>query len=237
MSGDGRQRGVIRLGAGARSGSTVARTAEARRNAESLQAEGGIREAGRRPVELTRSAPAARISGRGVMHVNLNWSAASEADLDLGCMAQTRDGSGTAIQPLGEAFGSLTAWPYVSLDQDDRSGASSDGETLRISLEHRKEFSKLLVYVYVYEGAVDFRRLGGVVTVSAPEGTWRIHLDDSPAGATSCAIALITPGQEGLNLRREGQWFTPHPYLGSQQQLDGAYGFGLAWGTGTKPPR
>ncbi|MFD7944852.1 hypothetical protein [Streptomyces sp. NPDC059744] len=91
--------------------------------------------------------------------------------------------------------------------------------------------------MYVYEGAVDFRRLGGVVTVSAPEGAWRIHLDDSPAGATSCAIALITPGREGLNLRREGQWFTPHLYLGSQQQLDAAYGFGLAWGVGTKPPR
>ncbi|MFE6701850.1 tellurium resistance protein [Streptomyces sp. NPDC057718] len=237
MSGDGRQRGVIRLGAGARSGSEVARTAEARRKAETPQAGGRFSAAGRRPVELTRSAPAARISGRGVMQVNLNWSAASEADLDLGCMVRTRDGSGTAIQPLGEAFGSLTAWPYVSLDQDDRSGASSDGETLRISLEHRKKFSKLLVYVYVYEGAVDFRRLGGVVTVSAPEGAWRIHLDDSPPGATSCAIALIAPGREGLDLRREGQWFTPHLYLGSQQQLDAAYGFDLAWGVGTKTPR
>lgn len=120
MSGDGRQRGIIQLGAGARPGSEAARTAEARRKtearreAEAPQAGSRISAAGRRPVELTRSAPAARIPGRGVMQVNLNWSAASEADLDLGCMVQTRDGAGTAIQPLGEAFGSLTSWPYVA---------------------------------------------------------------------------------------------------------------------------
>ncbi|MFD4343796.1 hypothetical protein ACFWQ6_02725 [Streptomyces coelicoflavus] len=117
----------------------------------------------------------------------------AEADLDLGCVVLTRDGAGTAAQPLGAQFGDLDAWPYVSLDQDDRTGESSDGETLRINIEHRHQFTKLLAYVYLYEGAADFRTLGGVITVSAPSGTWRLHLDDSLAGATSCAIALLTP--------------------------------------------
>ncbi|UXY31077.1 tellurium resistance protein [Streptomyces sp. HUAS TT20] len=207
MSGDGRQRGVIRL---------TGRAAPA--------------------VELSQRTPCAGITGRGVLQVNLNWSVAAEADLDLGCMVLTRDGAGAAVQPLGAEFGDLDAWPYVSLDQDDRTGEASDGETLRISLEHRHQFTKLLVYVYIYERAADFRTLGGVVTVSAPSGTWRIHLDDSPAGATSCAIALLTPGRDTLELRREVRWFTAQPSLTNQQLIDQAYGFGFEWVPGVKPP-
>ncbi|MGW7644187.1 tellurium resistance protein [Streptomyces bobili] len=169
--------------------------------------------------------------------MNLNWSVASEADLDLGCLVLTRAGTGAAVQPLGATFGDLNVWPYVSLDQDDRTGETSDGETLRISLEHRRQFAKLLVYVYIYEGAADFRTLGGVVTISAPSGTWRIQLDDSPSGATSCAIALLAPGRNNtLDLRREVRWFTAQPWLSNQQLIDQAYGFGFEWVPGVKPP-
>ncbi len=223
MSGDGRQRGVIQLGRGA-----VPDQPE--------RAERRSREPRTRTVDLTKHTPRAQIAGRGILQVNLNWSVASEADLDLGCMVLTRDGMGAAVQPLGEEWGSLDAWPYVSIDQDDRTGETSDGETLHISLEHRREFTKLLVYVYIYEGAADFRTLGGVVTVGAPSGTWRIHLDDSPAGATACAIALLTPGQDTLDLRREVRWFTAQPWLSNQQLIDQAYGFGFDWVPGSKPP-
>ncbi|MEV5865247.1 tellurium resistance protein [Streptomyces tendae] len=217
MSGDGRQRGIIDLSGG--------RTGAARPAPLSHS------------VDLTRQTPRAEITGRGILQMNLNWSLTAEADLDLGCMVLTRDGVGTAVQPLGAQFGDLDAWPYVSLDQDDRTGESSDGETLRINLEHRHQFTKLLAYVYLYEGAADFRTLGGVVTVSAPSGTWRLHLDDSPAGATSCAIALLTPGRNAaLDLRREVRWFTATPLLSDQQLIDTAYGFGFDWVPGAKPP-
>lgn len=223
MSGDTRQRGVIQLGRGAAP-------------VQPEPAERRPRESRMRTVDLTKQTPRAQIAGRGILQVNLKWSVASEADLDLGCMVLTRDGMGAAVQPLGEEWGSLDAWPYVSIDQDDRTGETSDGETLRISLEHRREFTKLLVYVYIYEGAADFRTLGGVVTVSAPSGTWRIHLDDSPDGVTACAIALLTPGQDTLELRREGRWFTAQPWLPNQLLIDKAYGFGFDWVQGSKPP-
>ncbi|WP_281154781.1 tellurium resistance protein [Streptomyces sp. HYC2] len=190
-----------------------------------------------RTVDLTKQAPRAEIAGRGVLQVNLNWSVTSEADLDLGCMVLTRDGMGIAVQPLGAEFGALDVWPYVSLDQDDRTGETSDGETLRISLEHRHQFTKLLVYVYIYEGAVDFRTLGGVVTISAPSGTWRIHLDDSPAGATACAIARLTPGRTTLDVHREVRWFTAKAWVSNQQLIDRAYSFGFTWVPGSKPPQ
>lgn len=223
MSGDGRQRGVIQLGRGAPPAEPELRTQQPREHPA-------------RTVELTKHTPQAQITGRGIMQVNLNWSVTAEADLDLGCMVLTRNGKGAAVQPLGETWGSLDAWPYVSIDQDDRTGETSDGETLRISLEKRRKFRKLLVYVYIYEGAADFRTLGGVVTVSAPSGTWRIHLDDSPAGATACAIALLTPGQDTLELRREVHWFTAQAWLSNQQLIDQAYGFGFDWVPGSKPP-
>ncbi|MEV5932150.1 tellurium resistance protein [Streptomyces sp. NPDC052079] len=186
------------------------------------------------PVELSNWSPQARIAGHGRLQVNLNWSAAAKADLDLGCMVRTRDGRGDAIQPLGANFGSFDHWPYLELDQDDRTGQASDGETLRVNLERWREFQQLVVYVYVYEGSVDFRTLGGVVTMTAPSGTWRIHLDDSPAGATACAIARLVPGREGLELTREVRWFSPKLWDGNQQQIDRAYGFGLNWVWGTK---
>jgi len=122
----------------------------------------------------------------------------------------------------------------VQLDQDDRSGASSDGETVRVDLGQRERFRQLLFYVYVYEGAVDFRRLGAIATVTAPSGTFRIALDDSPGGATGCAIALATSGPKGLTVRREVRWFSGTEQQSVQEAMDRAYGFGFPWVWGTK---
>lgn len=185
--------------------------------------------AGRADTALTRSAPQARITGRGVLQVNLNRPPGTGADLDLGCMAAFTDGTAAAVQPLGNNFGSLARWPYMRLDQDDRTGDSSDGETLRVDLERRELFRQLLFHVYVYSGAVDFRSLGATATVTAPSGGFRIALDDSPEGSTGCAIALATPAEGGLMVSREVRWFTGTPRRSVQEQLDSAYGFGLSW--------
>ncbi|MET9411953.1 tellurium resistance protein [Streptomyces sp. NPDC002935] len=224
MSSDERPRETIRLrpDTGTRPRTGPQRATPAPREVRRLPA-------GRADTLLTRSAPQARITGRGVLQVNLNRSAGTGADVDLGCMAAFTDGTAAAVQPLGNTFGSLTRWPYVELDQDDRTGASSDGETLRVDLERRELFRHLLFHVYVYDGAVDFRRLGATATVTAPAGGFRIALDDSPEGATGCAIALATPAEGGLTVSREVRWFTGTPRQSVQEQMDRAYGFGLSW--------
>ncbi|MFI8966182.1 tellurium resistance protein [Streptomyces sp. NPDC053493] len=183
---------------------------------------------------LTKAAPRGLVVGRGVLQANLNWSATTGADLDLGCLVELVDGSVHVVQALGDTFGALDAPPYTQLDQDDRTGASSDGETLRTNLEYRGLIRRMLVYTLVYEGAVDFRSLGAAVTVTAPSGGFRILLDDAPAGATACAIALITAGAEGMALRREVRWFTATPRVSNQQLVDRAYGFGVEWVWATK---
>ncbi|MFE9043367.1 tellurium resistance protein [Streptomyces sp. NPDC007818] len=187
-----------------------------------------------REALLTRATPLGLVSGRGVLQANLNWSAATGADLDLGCLIELADGSIHVIQALGDSFGALDAPPYTLLDQDDRTGASSDGETVRTNLEYRAKFRRILVYTFVYEGAVDFRSLGATVTVTAASGRLRILLDDAPAGATACAIALITAGNGGMDVRREVRWFTATPWESNQQLIDRAYGFGVPWVWGTK---
>ncbi|MET9509873.1 tellurium resistance protein [Streptomyces flavidovirens] len=215
MSADDRPRGVIRLGgprppAGADSP----------------------------PRALTRADPQVRIAGRGALQANLNWLPSAGADLNLCCLVSFTDGSTTVVQALGDDYGSLTSWPYVALDHDDRTGESSDGETLRVNLEHRTAFRRLLFFVYIYEGAADFRRLGATVTVTAPSDPGcRILLDDSPAGSTACAIALVTPDNGGLSVRREVRWFTGWPVMSPHEQIDQAYGFGMgSWTTMAKRP-
>ncbi|QGV82769.1 tellurium resistance protein [Streptomyces ficellus] len=187
---------------------------------------------------MTAAAPRVTLTGRGALQANLNWRPGSGADLNLCCLATFTDGTPKVVQALGEDFGSLTAWPYIRLDHDDRTGDSSDGETLRVSLDRRDLFRRLLFFVYVYEGAADFRRLGATVTVTAPGGrAVRILLDDSPPGTTACAVALATPEGEGLALRREVRWFPARPDKTPHEQIDDAYGFGVEWTRMSKPPR
>ncbi|MFF0450089.1 tellurium resistance protein TerA [Streptomyces sp. NPDC004609] len=189
---------------------------------------------------LTRGSPTVRLTGRGVLQVNLNWPPGHDVDLDLGCLIEFTDGGQAVVQALGDAYGSLTSWPYAALDQDDRTGAASDGETLRVSMEHRARFRRLLIYAYVYEGAVDFRRLGATAEITGPDrsgGSHRILLDDSPPGAVACAIALVAAERDGLAMRREVRWFTGSQELSPQEQIDHAYGYGMTWVSMTKPPR
>ncbi|MEV7405975.1 tellurium resistance protein TerA [Streptomyces sp. NPDC091267] len=229
MSTDDRPRGVIRLGGP----SGPPRTEPAAGPTTSSPPR-----ARTRPPELTRAAPHTRFGGRGALQANLNWLPGSGADLNLCCLISFKDGTVKVVQALADDYGSLTSWPYVALDHDDRTGESSDGETLRVNPEHRALFDRLLFFVYIYEGAVDFRRLGAAVSVTAPgDPGCRILLDESPAGSIACAVALVTPDGAGLTVRREVRWFPGHPVLSSHEQIDRAYGFGVEWTPTEKPPR
>ncbi|MCT2589416.1 hypothetical protein LHJ74_05635 [Streptomyces sp. N2-109] len=117
-------------------------------------------------------------------------------------MAAYTDGSATAVQALGSTFGSLSSWPYLTLDQDDDTPA---GELLRVNLAFTTAFRRLLFHVCVGEtiAAVPsgFRGLGATVTITAPgAGSGRIALDEAPREATACAVAEAVT--EGMRTRR-----------------------------------
>lgn len=244
LSSDGRERKTIRLRPGGTEKPAPRRSAPGAEQPPPPAADPAREAAERRrraalakEVRLTRAEPAARLGDAGLLQVNLNWSARAEADVDLCVLAEFTDGTLQVVQALGDAFGRLDAWPYIALDHDDRSGASADGETLRVNLDHHHLFRRLLFFTYLYEGSVSFRELGASVTVSGTAGTFRILLDDAPATAAGCAVALTESDGTGLTVRREVRWFDGHPELGFHQLVDQAYGFGLSWTRMDKPPR
>ncbi|MFC9325135.1 hypothetical protein [Kitasatospora sp. NPDC057015] len=198
----------------------------------------------------------------GLIRVNLNWTSApaaapreagearglfqrmraslrapvvNDVDLDLGCMIRFSDGSKTVVQALGNSFGAVEQFPYVALDADDRTGARAAGENLVINLDHQAEFSKLLLFVYIYEGSGDFRGLDAVVTLTSDRGDrFDVRLDECPPQAQACAIALIKRQKGELVIGREVRWFTAQDGPGIQDVISRAYRLGLKWTPGRK---
>lgn len=185
----------------------------------------------RKSISLEKGSPVP-----SVIHVNLNWDRAAkksffggakEADLDLGCMYVTRDGKKGCIQALGGDFGSRTAVPFIFLDKDDRSGQSSDGENLYICRPDLIE--RVLVYAFIYEGVANFSTVNGRLTFKEKDGSETlVRLDSPSAGATFCAIAMISRTASGLDLVKETHYFKGH------RDADGHYGFGFQWSRGSK---
>jgi tellurite resistance protein TerA len=200
-------------------------------------------------LTLTKSAPSVSLSKQGgvggQMRVNLNWNARPQGgggffkrltggggaiDLDLGCLYELTDGRKGVVQALGNAFGALDRPPYIQLDADDRSGASTGGENLFINLDQARNIRRILVFAFIYEGVPAWDQAGGVVTLFPAQGQpIEVRLDESAAGARSCAIAHIDNSQGQFEIRREVQYIT-----GAQDALDRAYGWGMNWQAGRK---
>ncbi|WP_151775077.1 hypothetical protein [Streptomyces abyssomicinicus] len=164
------------------------------------------------PVTLTEEAPLALTEARGVLRMALHPPVPpAEAAVRPGCLVRTRDGRTCAVHPsprpasgpTAEA-GALDAWPYVSL--------SPDGAAVDVALGRGNRFDRLLFYVDVAQGATGLRELPAEAAFTAGPGrAWRVPLD--PARATAhapvgaCAVALLVPRPDGLELRREVRWY------------------------------
>ncbi|MEV6110818.1 hypothetical protein AB0M28_39920, partial [Streptomyces sp. NPDC051940] len=142
-------------------------------------------------------------------------------DLDLACMYELKDGTRGVVQPLGNFFGDMNKAPYVKLSGDDRFGSAS-GETIYINMDHRADFKRLLIFVYIYDGTPAFDRTHAVVTLYPSNGPRvEIALDERAPEARSCAVVLIENVKDELKVRREVRYV-----YGFQSELDRMYGFG-----------
>ncbi|MDN3270334.1 TerD family protein [Streptomyces sp. MA15] len=208
-------------------------------------------------VTLTKAAPSVSLSKQGgtsgSLHVNLNWEVrkqfsgwaaklgrpvAMHADLDLDLCAlwELTDGRKGVVQALGNAFGSLHQPPFVHLDGDDRTGASSSGENLTVNLDHRHLIRRILVFVTVYEGARSFADLHATVTLRPQHGApIDFSLDECTVPSTVCALALISNNGSGdLVVQREARYLVPERGVSPQRTVDHAYGWGMNWTPGRK---
>ena len=204
-------------------------------------------------VTLTKSAPSVSLTKSGAatgqLRVNLNWNARpaqqpsggflkrlaaapqSAIDLDLGCLYEFTDGSKGVVQALGNSFASRNAGaPIISLDGDDRSGANTAGENLRIDLNRLAEIRRVLVFAFIYDGVPNWAAADGVVTLYPAAGApVEVRLDESDPRAPMCAIALLTNSGNDLTVNREVRYIH-----GGQAALDQSYGWGMQWAAGRK---
>ncbi|WP_069811616.1 TerD family protein [Streptomyces sp. TP-A0874] len=161
--------------------------------------------------------------------VQAQGPAVVKIDLDLACMYELQDGSKGVVQPLGNLLGDVNEPPYMQLSGDDRFGAPS-GETIYVNMDHKDDFKRLLVFVYIYDGTPAFDRTHAVVTLYPSNGPRvEISLDERAPQARSCAVVMLENVKGELTVRREVKYV-----YGFQAELDRLYGWGLQWGRGYK---
>jgi tellurite resistance protein TerA len=207
-------------------------------------------------VTLTKEAPSVSLTKQGgtsgVMRVNLNWQVRkqfsgwqaklgraiamhADLDLDLCALYELSDGSKGVVQALGNAFGALHQPPFIHLDGDDRTGASTSGENLSINLDHTQHFRRLLIFVTIYEGARSFADLDATVTLQPLHGApVDFSLGECTVPSTVCALALITNTGSDLVVQREARFLVPDRGVSPQRTVDYAYGWGMNWTPGRK---
>lgn len=196
-------------------------------------------------VVLTKSSPTVSLTksqSGGQLRVNLRWNAGKPKglfrksggaiDLDLACLYELTTGKGV-VQALGNAFTSPAGAggrPVVSLDGDDRSGASEGGENLTVDLSQIASIKRLLVFTFIYEGTPNWAEANAVVTLTPADGApIEVRLDEPDPSSKTCAIALLENVGGQLQVRREVRYIN-----GMQRQLDEAYGWGMNWQSGHK---
>lgn len=183
-------------------------------------------------------------AGLGEILVNLNWNAkpakkglfgvfgggGQGIDLDLGCLFELKSGQKGVVQALGNAFGSLQRPPYIALDGDDRTGAVTTGENLRIDGNKIAEIQRILVYTFIYEGVANWKQADAVVTIKYPGAedlVVKMDTYDSPYGM--CGLALLeNVNDETFSVEKLVQFFPSH------RELDAAHNWGLRWQAGRK---
>jgi tellurite resistance protein TerA len=179
--------------------------------------------------------------GLGEILVNLNWNStpvkspgflsqpSSGIDLDLACLWELNNGTIGAVQALGGHFGVLHHYPFIELDQDDRSGLSVAGETLRINGNHWQEFRRILIFTFIYEGVPNWSHVDAVITIkSKNQPDIEVRLDSHRNDQFMCAIAMLENINHQLRITKLVDYFAGH------QHMDHAYGWGLNYVTGSK---
>jgi tellurite resistance protein TerA len=189
-----------------------------------------------------------KTEGFGEIRINLNWNRDNQpaaksggllgglfgggnkgVDLDVGCLYEQRDGTISAIQALGNRFGSLRSDPYIELKGDDRTGAISEGEWLHINGQQWQTLKRVLVYAFIYEGAPNWAKTDGIVTIYVPnEPPLEIRLTEGGNALGMCAVVLLENVNGALQVNREVRYFKGH------QEMDQAYRWGLNWRAGSK---
>lgn len=153
-------------------------------------------------------------------------------DLDLGCLYQLRNGGRGGMQAFGKMHGALESEPWIFLTGDERTG-DRDGpdETILVNGARWQEIERILIYVYIYEGARNWAAVQPQIQVRVPgEQPMVVTLNACRPEMSVCAVAGIESVRGGIKMTSYLEYFPGHA------EMDRAFGFGLAWEEGRKDP-
>lgn len=198
-------------------------------------------------VELRKGQKVNLEKGRGgslgQVVINLNWTQRTQPkglfgafkesqpiDLDLGCLFELKNGSKGSVQALGNSFGRLDGEPYIALDGDDRTGESTAGEFLRINGDWIAQLQRVLVYTFIYEGAINWSEAKGIITIKCPGSQdVVVRMDDYGSSQAMCAIAMLeNVNNETFSIEKLVRFYDGHA------MMDRDYNWGLNWVAGSK---
>lgn len=151
-------------------------------------------------------------------------------DLDVGCLYELQDGSRGALQAFGNKFGRLDGPPYIALSADERTGDSAgNDEYLLINGKHWKKIKRVLVYLYIYKGVLDWSELKPQLVIDIPgENDLYVTLKHHNDALDICAVGGLENVRDGIKLTNYTEYFPGHI------EMDRAFGFGLDWADGRK---
>ena len=186
-------------------------------------------------------------SQAGEVLINLNWNQSPQGeqkkgflskvfgggdkgiDLDLGCLFDMQDGRKGSVQPLGDAFGAFDSPPYIFHLGDDRTGAQSQGENMKINLAHLSQLKRVLIYAYIYEGVPNWAGTDAVVTVKVPgHPVVEVPMGSQQDSRGFCAITLLEFEGGEIKVTKLVTFHNGH------RECDQTYQWGLKWVAGSK---
>jgi len=195
-------------------------------------------------ISLTKASPTISLQKKngtlGEITVNLNWNQGEAkkgffgttkkngVDLDLCCLYELADGTRFAVQALGGNFGHFATAPYIELAGDDRTGAVSGGEWMRINGGEWAKIRRIMIFAMIYEGVPNWSATDGLVTLFAPGNPDVEVRMEGTSSERLCAVALLENVGGDLRITRENRYFK------GAQEMDGHYGFNLSWTAGRK---
>lgn len=151
-------------------------------------------------------------------------------DLDIGCLYEMKDGTRGAIQAFGEKFGDYDNPPFMQLSGDERTGdADGHDEFIMVNGQHWESISRILVYIYIYEGAPKWSVINPQIILDVPgEDDLIVTLGAHDDALALCAVGGLENVRGGIKLTNYTEYFPGH------YEMDRAFGFGLEWGDGQK---
>lgn len=151
-------------------------------------------------------------------------------DLDIGCLYEMKDGTRGAIQAFGEKFGDYDQAPYISLSGDERTGdAEGHDEFMLVNGAHWKDIKRILVYIYIYEGAPSWSDINPQIILDVPgEDDLIVTLGAHNDHLCLCAVGGLENVRGGIQLTNYTEYFPGHA------EMDRAFGYGLDWADGVK---